>query len=200
MNRVYTTANQVLIWLGEARGDSDFAMTSLKELAGGQRATAAETLRLRGLLHDCLMDRDWWGRLWIVQEVVLAKSDPIIICGHSYISWNTFQKAIDVGSLGFLLQGELRAKEGLERSDQRISLGLLREKYQNSQISDGPTLSLYTLLGLTKAFKSTDPRDKIYGCLGLLSMMEREIMKPDYQKPRELVFLEAAKYLLTRTE
>jgi hypothetical protein len=107
MNRVYTTANQVLIWLGEARGDSDFAMTSLKELAGGQRATAAEILRLRGLFHYCLMDRDWWGCLWIVQEVVLAKSDPIIICGHSYISWNTFQKAIDMGSLGFYYVGIL---------------------------------------------------------------------------------------------
>ncbi len=30
--------------------------------------------------------------------------------------------------------------------------------------------------------------------------MEREIMKPDYQKPTELVFLEVAKYLLTRGE
>jgi hypothetical protein len=57
-------------------------------------------------------------------------------------------------------------------------------------------MGLAYILILTKDFYTTDPRDKIYGCLGLLSMREPEAIKPDYQKPTELLFLEVTKYLL----
>jgi hypothetical protein len=62
MNRVYSVAKQVLVWLGEARGCSDIAMNRLKEIGEGQEL-GFERNQLRGFIYDCLIDRDWWGRL-----------------------------------------------------------------------------------------------------------------------------------------
>ena len=99
MNRVYSAAKQVLIWLGEARGESDLAMKRIREMGESQKVTAAERVILEELVYSCLMDREWWSRLWVVQEVVLSKSSPVIICGHSFISWDSFHNGFKVGNL-----------------------------------------------------------------------------------------------------
>jgi hypothetical protein len=64
------------------------------------------------------------------------------------------------------------------------------------QYSTEVATGLSILLQHTKAFQATDPRDKIYGCLGLLTMGERETLRPDYQKPAGLLYLEVTKHLL----
>lgn len=56
-------------------------MDRLKDLASGQEFDIQEIKLLKGLIFSTLIDREWWGRLWAIQEAVLAKSDPIIMCG-----------------------------------------------------------------------------------------------------------------------
>ena len=90
MNRLYSAAERVLVWLGKARDHSDIAMKRLEKLAEGQEMTDIEGTSLGRVIYDCLIDQDWWGRLWVVQEVVLAKSDPIMICGPSSLPWSIF--------------------------------------------------------------------------------------------------------------
>ena len=198
MNRLYSAAERVLVWLGEARDHSDIAMKGLEKLAEGQKMTDTERTSLGRVIYDCLIDRDWWGRLWVVQEVVLAKSDPIMICGPSSLPWSIFMKG-DLAA-GFAL---LDAAEHLEKANERWSqvrfLYRLRRDYYSHIDSKGihsSNMGLGFILRYTKDFHTTDPRDKIYGSLGLLSRSERETMKPDYQKPTELVFLEATQHLL----
>ena len=90
-------------------------------------------------------------------------------------------------------------EKGIERFSQCTSLYDLRQIHHsqiNLNVIRFRNMSLGSILRYTKDFHSTDPRDKIYGSLGLLSMSERETMKPDYQKPTELVFLEATQHLL----
>lgn len=90
-----------------------------------------------------------------------------------------------------------------ERVSQYYALSKLRQIYHSGIDSDGFHFcgsSLAVILRHTKEFHVTDPRDKIYGCIGLLSMSERETIKPDYQKPIELVFLEATKHLLEHSD
>jgi hypothetical protein len=198
MNRLYSAAERVLVWLGEARDHSDTAMKRLKELADGQEMTVTEKRTLRRLIFDCLIDRDWWGRLWVVQEVVLAKSDPIMICGPSSLPWSIFMKGYRAAGLGTVKAAEHHEK-GVERLSQCHALYVLWRRYHSHIDSKGfrfSDMSLGCILRYTKDFRSTDPRDKIYGSLRLLSMSERETMKPDYQKPTELVYLEATQHLL----
>ncbi|KAH8597707.1 heterokaryon incompatibility protein-domain-containing protein [Bisporella sp. PMI_857] len=202
MNRVYSAAKQVLVWLGEARGSSDIAMKRLKQLAAGQQLARTEEglSRLRDLIYDSLIDRDWWGRLWIVQEVVLAKSDPIMICGSSCLPWEIFMSGCQAGDLGKIYESDDQHRR--RRVVQSLWLFSLRQEYRcrmDPLNSTEAAIDLGSLLLYTQDFQVTDPHDKVYGCLGLASMEEREAIRPDYQKPTQLVYLEITKYLLERS-
>ena len=43
-----------------------------------------------------LLDRPWFERLWVRQEITLTLSQAVVICGHDVISWNNFRKAVYV--------------------------------------------------------------------------------------------------------
>jgi hypothetical protein len=36
----------------------------------------------------CLMENAWFSRLWVVQEAVLSRLEPIIVLGNSYYTWD----------------------------------------------------------------------------------------------------------------
>lgn len=50
MNRVYSSAEHVLVWLGDHQGRSNFAMDRLKDLASGQEFDIQEIKLLKGLI------------------------------------------------------------------------------------------------------------------------------------------------------
>jgi hypothetical protein len=195
MNQLYSAAERVLVWLGEARDLSDIAMAQLEELAEREETIVNAKPGLIDLIYASLIDRDWWGRLWIVQEVVLAKSDPIIMCGSSSLAWSRFMKGYTATGFEDSTSSKLHGKY-VERLGQCYALKNLRHFYQ-SQIVSNAGCRLITILTYTEDFHAADPRDKVYGTLGLLGTSEREKLKPDYQKPVELVFLETTQYLLT---
>jgi hypothetical protein len=189
MGRVYSTASLVLVWLGEAQGSSDFIIDRFKDLGEGKEVAAIEKTALKILVFDCLKNQAWWNRLWVVQEVVLAKSDPIIICGSRCVPWGIFIKGCD--AVGFKTGVSWRTKAESKIKFQIQALSELRASRSGTLGS-----SLAYALSYTKDFRVTDPRDTIYGCLGLLHTSERGTMRPDYQKPTELLFLEATKSML----
>jgi hypothetical protein len=113
MNRLYSAAERVLVWLGNARDHSDIAMKRLEKLAEGQEMTDIEGTSLGRVIYDFfLIDQDWWGRLWVVQEVVLAKSNPIMICGPSSLPWSIF------------IEGYLAARSEVERASEHFEKGI----------------------------------------------------------------------------
>lgn len=56
--------------------------------------------------------------------------------------------------------------------------------------------SLGIFLARTKDFHVSGPRDKVHRYLGLLTTAEREVQRPDYQKPAFRVYFDVAKHLL----
>ncbi|PLN77165.1 hypothetical protein BDW42DRAFT_188215 [Aspergillus taichungensis] len=68
----------------------------------------------------------------------------------------------------------------------------LREDFQALKIN-----SVESLLYMTGAFQAQDPRDRIYSLLGLqganISRSDSKVVEPDYEKPVEDVFVDAAR-------
>ncbi|PKY00985.1 hypothetical protein P168DRAFT_57202 [Aspergillus campestris IBT 28561] len=68
----------------------------------------------------------------------------------------------------------------------------LREDFQMLKIN-----SVENLLYMTSIFQAQDPRDRIYSVLGLqganISLSDARVVEPDYEKPMEDVFVDAAK-------
>ena len=194
MNRVYSVADKVLIWLGEARIESDLAIDRLYELAQGKAIRHSEKKSLRTLIYDGLIDREWWSRLWIVQEVVLARSDPVLMCGSRCLDWETYNRAF------FPCEWISMGWERLPHILNMLALFVLRSRLSRhrAKLHDcaGESEGLGAILNHTKDFRTNDPRDKIYGCLGLLPKAQREAIRPEYQKPIGLLYHEVAQFLI----
>jgi hypothetical protein len=98
MKRIYESADQVVIWLGEAIEHTGRAFEKLKEAAEYiKNLDPRETTKPPQWVKDelfgteawaALMDlfgREWWTRVWVIQEVAVAKK-VMITCGNHHLS------------------------------------------------------------------------------------------------------------------
>ncbi|KAH8593910.1 heterokaryon incompatibility protein-domain-containing protein, partial [Bisporella sp. PMI_857] len=83
MREIYSNARRVIVWLGEEAKDTKAGVGFLKalEVHPSPKEHAADVLRtapsdLTAMLNgigELLLNRPYWNRLWIVQEVMCAK-------------------------------------------------------------------------------------------------------------------------------
>jgi len=109
MREIYGKAWTVIAWLGKEGYQSDKAIQLVQKLCqfyNTQRTSFDLALRLTeepGYLgYGCwdalmqLMERPYWYRLWIIQEIVVGASSMVIRCGTSSIDWNSFCSGIEI--------------------------------------------------------------------------------------------------------
>jgi hypothetical protein len=127
-----------------------------------------------------ILNRPWWSRVWTVQEMVLAPS-AIIMCGDLAASSSdvqeictnvlmhtvsdTFDTGDDdgIGDLGDLMSDP----------DGKLYIASVRlHRSSNTKTELGALLQLHRWL------RAKDPRDKVYGCLGIAESTYG--IEPDY--------------------
>lgn len=132
-----------------------------------------------------LFERPVFRRLWVIQEVVLSRS-TLAICGPYALPFDQLARTLSfLGSCGWM---EVISRATSKNQLYFISaMSNLRRIYQ-----------MYGMLRMseileTNAFSTTDPRDKIYGLLGMtnLGQSENPLLLPDYTKSVESVYTEA---------
>ena len=112
MNKIYSHADQVFVWLGQHANDSELAFDFIEAWTSEYRGTpdfrqawATEDRRAFDLVQDWnsdlekhrqiwdalihLCSREYWGRCWVLQEIVLAR-DIIVHCHESRMHWKSF--------------------------------------------------------------------------------------------------------------
>ena len=99
MAEIYGNATRVCIWLGDSTSTSQVALRYIKkevlqlqnfdDLCESPEASS----KWRALLE--LMQRPWFSRRWVVQEIALARR-AVIYCGTDKISWNKFAIAVEL--------------------------------------------------------------------------------------------------------
>ncbi|KAI4915052.1 hypothetical protein J4E90_005089 [Alternaria incomplexa] len=99
MNIIYGNASRVCIWLGDATESSRMALRFIKKEVSHLRSfdtlcDSQDASKKWVALLD-LMQRPWFSRRWVVQELALAKN-PIIYCGRDRISWKKFAVAVEL--------------------------------------------------------------------------------------------------------
>jgi len=112
MSALYSQADRVLVWLGEEADNSSLAIAFLQRWADAcgeaRKASKKEfvanplTFILRYLQDPfdetswkaaaALVHRPYWKRIWIIQEIVMAR-DRMIFCGRDEIHFDQFRKA-----------------------------------------------------------------------------------------------------------
>jgi hypothetical protein len=204
MGKIYSAASRVIVWLGPV-DQSDMHMRALllamRFHLSDQRSVSLFLIyvyRLVELMNeqiadprnsinysvDCvldavrrILDRPWFGQVWVVQELALSKVATIQI-GHDNLAWTTCEHF-----MSSLAQSEQEyAHSSVPRACERV-FKLASRDHCDSQLER--TLHL----------AATDPRDKVYSILGISEFADVPI-KPDYGKSTRMVYSEAVACLL----
>lgn len=189
MKRIYSQAASVVVWLGPASKPSQSAIKLIIDRNRlGPRETSLLDYKedaLKGLSDIFL--RNWWKRIWIVQEVVAAR-ELVIYCGRRRLPWNFVVKVCR----------EIRWNEfSRDGKSQHLRSSGYRNFTALNDFRRG-RMSLTKCLQCTKDYEATDTRDKLYALIGVASDICPEDIVPDYTKSTRTVFLDLVYFLVTK--
>jgi hypothetical protein len=180
MARIYLTASRVVVYLGETADDSDLAMNWIRELddSGGNPWEIPREDRPSGPTDksslQTLFQRPWFNRMWVLQEISLAKT-AIVICGVQEVDWKSFYHFYHWNT----------SERWLKDLPYSLKYQASR-KTTRSRFEDPFETRLLKMLASARHCASTDPRDKLYGILPLLEW-ESQKKKDDSRDGEEAV-------------
>lgn len=135
-----------------------------------------------------LFERPWFQRIWTLQESVLP-SNIMIACGNfQYDGRKCLDAVISIRDNEAELL--LRSTEGGYL--QSLKIAAARRDYHEH----GRRQSLLSVLRDARERVASDPRDKIYGVLGLCRHEDQTAIVPSYRKPIHEVYESVARYIL----
>ena len=193
MAAVYSMARQVIVWLGPESQNSTLALRALDHL-GSQVRVDWNTLKMTSVLTRQLitqfdetfddetwksavhlLGRPWFERLWVWQEVRLAK-EVCLFCGNEGLPWESLRRAM-------LYLHPAPKPAGF--------VHLIERCYKLVSYRDyvaGVFDNLDHILERSRSASCSDPRDKIFAVLSLARKDDTHGLDPDYSKPAEAVF------------
>ena len=230
MRTIYTKAERVIGWLGLDENGGSQALKTLDTLfrnairypenyewvqkmpdllmvngtytKNGTKFTSND--RLESLL--LLLRRPFWGRIWILQELVLP-SNLTLMCGEELADIHepkSFYNAVD--KLSKVPSGRPKSVElhmwmrmneciALLRLVATLRLQHLHHDPQVSRIWKGIS-GFLRARALLELHKASDPRDHVYGLLGVFELD----ITPDYSEEMKFthVYLEVARHFLEK--
>ena len=167
MDTIFKSAKNVIVWLDDSRDNSDiWALTfqRLRELSALKSAELGIELPGIELLPDIgmikllrwkLFEAAWWKRIWVIQEVAVAREITVQYGKHS-IAWEILAYAIQRSDLRNLLgtpYSLYRFVEWIESmrmsANQPLDLLGLAYEFRDRQVTMGHD-KLYALRGISK--------------------------------------------------
>lgn len=201
MGQIYKRAGGVLIWLGidpdayaerVFRGICRYVNDWRPDKAENERATfsisksfpAYPPSNPQGDLRSWkptakLYMSPWFSRIWVIQEAALASS-ATVVWGDCEIAWRWVGMAVTDYELGELLGQD--AAVGIRNANLIYKIS---QAYYGEKDRPAPSRSFLDLLKMARKFEASDPRDKVYGLLGLRTSDNdpetgRLFIEPDY--------------------
>ncbi|KAK0717732.1 heterokaryon incompatibility protein-domain-containing protein [Lasiosphaeria miniovina] len=217
MGRIYRAADAVLGWLGPStRGSNPLATISLpgplRELRKSVPALFRGRRNRRWLDVVLLLTNEWFSRVWIVQEAAFAKILTLRL-GDTEVSWEAFEEVVSIfNQRGAVFEGLINGPGSPERLataaraalQNVVSLNAIRvwvRENRDTLVSSSRSphvrgLLFYEVVRRCGMFASTDPRDRVYGLLGLSTRQARQTVSIDYTKVAAAVLADAARFTL----
>jgi hypothetical protein len=192
MQMIYESADRVLVWLGEENPPAATKYDNSKYIGRRHKYNAALGLtrsKVMQLCDDCVEGRAWWCRVWVAQEMIVARQLYVCIGSHM-LRWKTFVRATD--SWAWLFYE--REFELLEACRKVHELDKFRERWRTAKDS----LDLLEILDIGRHSYATDARDSIYALLGLMTERDRKRIRVDYNCGADLLYAEMTAILIER--
>ena len=205
IGRIFRSAEKVLVWVGEHDSNSEtlFQPDSAKRPLESPEDQEQRLWTWLGFMH-----RLYWYRLWIVQELILAK-DIVVHCGNSSLPWDALMRyRTKFFSGGIIWDGiDLDAATGpaftsfqeqisgivelmaMRRRHGPMSLGRM---YDSLSLESTQTAEVQEIGYLSVKFRDrgcSDRRDYVYALLYLDKSQELRNFSPDYTIDEAALFV-----------
>lgn len=182
MAKIYNSAFNVCIWLGEADVKSNTAMQFIRKIMDFQTFDILmKNLDAKSQWYDIveIMKAPWFSRRWIIQEVVMARSASVH-CGEEVVHWDDFSDAV------YLLNdkverlrdrfGEHDAFPDIEGLSATVLVKTISNVCRKSDEGDiqEKLMDLETLVCSLQSFHSTFAHDTLYSLLPIAKDFPRE--------------------------
>ncbi|PON27151.1 hypothetical protein TGAM01_v204100 [Trichoderma gamsii] len=209
MGEIYKQADRVVFWLGSGTDETNVFMKSMEllqrqsirqqcrswtrqddrwktlwgeiqlELSFSYEKSTLEDIQRQGL--KILLDRPWFRRVWILQEVANAKA-ALLCCGTRSVSTRVFA----IAPLMLDVSPSAHCQAVLD-----IMPGIWRETTWWNKSN-----SLYTLLKMFGTSEATESRDLIYALRGISSdARHSKALLPDYEKSEEQLTRDVIRFI-----
>jgi hypothetical protein len=190
MGQIYAEAMRVLIWSGPFSGYSKFDEDALFDLFDG-RMTVEEIVSSNSDVapwapeHQLFGDigsflaRDWFHRLWVIQEVAHAR-DALFICGDRQMKFTNM-----IRKVANLLQGwQVRTQPLPAGERSMVARNIAMVDLLESNVYNLQQDSMMNLLMEFHTALCSDERDRLYA----LNSLSRDPVPVNYRQPVEMVY------------
>jgi hypothetical protein len=208
MGEVYIHAKPVVIFLGEAFDDSDEALKFISTVSEEAEITEGSSIRFFSF-YMSLVEKEWFTRLWTVQELVLATQDPLIGCGFAWTTWSKLLKLWQKVALKEFSKMDMVIMDTKERSADNqgelsgvrpncIKIDLLNNL--RTAVGNRGGEELQDLLLNTVSANATEPKDRVYGLLGMMHNEDRQLLTVNYGRTLGVVYAEAIAHIFSKRD
>jgi hypothetical protein len=224
MTEIYQRAERVAIWLGPQSGDSDLGMELIQKISRVAEFPREITTHTPAPFSEqyfaaavALFEREYWHRLWVVQEVFNARSVSVH-CGSVILPWEAFQTASkvfrenrDVLDRNFqpsysnsIYQAKFGSYPQVLVYGGPGSLAVIGNRDEFGSGDNVPDhVAFQDLLDVMRNCRpklSSNPRDKVFGILGVLLGKVRDEIKVNYNIPVKDVYTSIFRTVVEKTD
>ncbi|RDW57635.1 hypothetical protein BP6252_13717 [Coleophoma cylindrospora] len=199
MDKIYKSAQSVVVWLGTCSLWASLQMRNLSTLPAGNtprnaRAWSRADSELNFIMSH-ILQRRWFKRVWVVQELCLARQVVFVLGEHDFqpesiLNATKFTKQGPTAILGPMALGFKRTLDAASPwwgAHMKNIPGLFELRELAKQ---GSSLSLEDWLVLLQGKEATDKRDLVYSGIALIEptslSIEQDIQLQPQILPRTL--------------
>lgn len=184
MRDIYSRAQRVVVFLGgEERGGMQKADVRLMARMADECFYKGSAVQIDwhpvrdDFAVQALFERPYWNRIWVIQEVMLAKEALVVLGGSSV-------------PLACILRGQMTGRDTKPMFPSWTQL--------SGPSAAGDVGAFSKLLAKTSHCQAADQRDKVFALLGLVQGAHLEGLVADYTKTSEEIYTGIAAYFLIR--
>lgn len=195
MNVIYMRASELIIWLGPPSFDSELAIQSIFEIG-----SVSPYDKLINVENDewqaiqSLLDRPWWKRIWIVQELAMGAmgiglGNAAIHCGQAHVPWTNVVVAV--------------ARMKAHQDDHRQTFPAITDILELDSLRDTAghfllkpsSQAWFDLVCRYRSFQASNKRDKIYAIWNMFTIPSNRL-ETRYDESVAKVYTDFAAMLL----
>ncbi|RDW91514.1 hypothetical protein BP5796_02679 [Coleophoma crateriformis] len=147
-----------------------------------------------------VFSRPYWGRIWVVQELFTATKTSFV-CGTKTVTEDELHHGLRlIRNFGHyrLLESSHEAQFGISDSNSILSIPTLAPINLLKIRRAATPLPLIHLLRSLRTSKAKLHQDKIFALLGIAEDSQLLSLSPDYDKPWQDVYIDAAEALISK--